>query len=84
MPMADRQYGRRLQAHERDLRRLVADGTLPGTGCGRSLQVPAGAFYDWRGKETPALPECGLRWEVFPDEAAEQGPAPGCPTRGAP
>ncbi len=70
--MADRQYAGRLQPHERKPRRLVADGTLPGTGRGRSLQVPAGALYDWRGKETPALPEWGLRFEVFPDEAAEQ------------
>lgn len=68
----DRQYKRRLAEHERKLRQLVADGTLPGTGRGRSVKVPAGAFYDWRGEETPVLPERGLRYEVFPDGAAQQ------------
>ncbi len=68
----DRQYDQRVRDHERELRRLVAERTLPGTGRGRGLQITAGAFYDWRGEPAPVVPEWALGFEVFPDQAAEE------------
>ncbi|MEX1252832.1 MAG: hypothetical protein WEE64_00685 [Dehalococcoidia bacterium] len=48
-------------------------GTLQGKGKGkgRRLKVNNGSFCDWQGKETPALPDRGLEFEVVPDDQAE-------------
>lgn len=61
-----------IATRERQLRELVADGTLTGDGEGDDLRLLAGAFYDWRGTETQPVPEWGMTFEVFPDAAAEQ------------
>jgi hypothetical protein len=58
--------------HERELRRLVAEGTLPGQGKGRSLTVQAGPAYDRLGAPVPVTPPWAAAYEVVPDGQAEE------------
>jgi hypothetical protein len=58
--------------HERELRRLVAEGALPGQGRSQSLTVQAGPAYDRLGAPVPVTPQWAAAYEVVPDDQAEE------------
>jgi len=70
--ITDEAWDRVLDEKERDLRKLVEDGSLPGRGRGKSLKIQMGAFDDRMGRETGACPEDYLSYRVVPDSAAEE------------
>ncbi len=70
--VSDEAWDRVRKGKEKEIARLVEDGTLKGERKGRRLLVNAGAFYDWLGEPAPVSPEWGLEFEVFPDEDADK------------
>ena len=70
--VSDEAWDRVRKGKEKEIARLVEDGTLKGERKGRRMLVNAGAFYDWLGEPAPVSPEWGLEFEVFPDEDADK------------
>ncbi len=70
--VSDEAWDRVRKGKEKEIARLVEDGTLKGERKGRRLLVNAGSFYDWLGEPAPVPPEWGLEFEVFPDEDADE------------
>jgi hypothetical protein len=56
----------------RELRALVAQGTLLGKGGARQLKISQGDFYDWLGQTVPVFPEEVEAFEVRPDSDAAE------------
>ncbi len=50
-----------------ELRRLVAEGTLPATGRGKRRKIRCGDFYDLLGEPVPVVPDFGIAFDVQPD-----------------
>lgn len=70
--MRPRQQARRLRTKRAELARLVAAGTLKGTGSGTRLRIEAGSYCAWRGEPVPVVPQWGRAYAVFPDEEREE------------
>ncbi len=67
--LSDDEWDQRIQEIAERLRPLVDRGVLAGEQGDAELQLRAGSFYDWRGEPVPVIPERGLRFAVFPDDA---------------
>jgi hypothetical protein len=55
----------------KELRRLVAAGTLAGKGKGKRLKIACGSFYDWKGEPVPVAPDLGVAYDVRPESEAK-------------
>ena len=69
--LTDAAWERVVAEKERELRALVARGTLAGRGRGRSLKLQMGAYDDRMGRTTGVVPADYLTYRVLPDEQAE-------------
>ncbi len=68
----DKAWYRMRAARVRELRALVADGTLVGKGKGSRLKIACGSFYDWKGEPVPVVPDLGIAFDVRPDDRARE------------
>ena len=69
--ITDEAWERVVAEKERELRALVAEGTLRGRGRGRSLKLQMGAYDDLTGRTTGVVPEDYLTYRVLRDEQAD-------------
>lgn len=68
----DKAWYRTRAARVRELRALVAEGSLAGKGKGSHLKIACGSFYDWLGEPVPVVPDLGIAFDVRPDDRAQE------------
>ena len=56
----------------KELRELVAAGTLAGKGKGKRLKIHCGSLYDWLKEPVPVVPDLGTAYDVRPDKQAAE------------